>query len=196
VDGEKIEEKYVVVRDLDHFTVFVVVVDDEDGGYSDNGWSSNPSGYDGYHKWVTASPSGKTATWTYSGLDIAKGAIFISWTQWNNHATNATYKFSSSSIFSITVNQKYNSRQSVTDGNGVWSGWYRVADNYSINSGSTVTLSTNDSPDGNLSADAVAFVDLDEAPSEVWVDDDYSENNTGYYFWEYDAFNNIQEAMS
>lgn len=196
VDEGKLNQEgdKVTVEGLDHFTVFVVI-DDGDTNYSDNGWNSHGSGYNGDHHYIQPSYVGKTATWTYKSSPISNGAVFVSWTQWNDHATNATYRLSvTSSVF--IVNQKLNSKQLVTDGNGVWSGWFRIPGIFSIPTDSTVTLSTNDSPDGNLSADAVAFVDLDEAPSEVWVDDDYSENNTGIHFWNYDAFDTIQDGIN
>jgi hypothetical protein len=184
------------VENLNHFTVFVVV-DDGDVNFSAPGWSTHGSGYNGDHAWVTSSFAGSDATWTYTGTPITGGAaIFVSWTQWSDHATNAMY---TSPLFSsFEVNQKLDSTQSVTDGNGVWSGWYRVPGSFTnIPTGTTVTLGVQSGiTNGNLSADAVAFVDLNEAPITVWVDDNYSINNAGYHFWGYDAFNNIQSALA
>lgn len=184
------------ITGLNHFTVFVVI-DDGDANFAAPGWSSHGSGYNGDHRWVNSSFTGSEATWTYTGASITGGAaIFVSWTQWNDHATNAMY---TSPLFSgFEVNQKLNSAQSVTDGNGVWSSWYRVPGSFTnIPTGTTVSLGVQSgATNGNLSADAVAFVDLNEAPMTVWVDDNYSVNNTGYHFWGYDAFNNLQSALA
>jgi|GEM_PF-1571113 len=198
IDNSNVEIKsnVVTIEGLDHFTTFVVVIDDGENGYSDNGWSSHNSGYKGDHKYVTSSQTDKIATWTYTGTDISNGAVFLSWTIWDDHATNATYK---SSLFSdVTVNQKLNAAQTATDTNGTWSGWYRVPStgSLSIPKNSTVTLSPISGTDGNLSADAVAFVDLNAVPNEVWVNDNYSNNNSGEHFWGYNAFNKIQDGVN
>ncbi|KUK56872.1 MAG: Nitrous oxidase accessory protein, partial [Bacteroidetes bacterium 38_7] len=37
--------------------------------------------------------------------------------------------------------------------------------------------------------------DLDEDPSVVWVDNDYTMYNTGVHFWDYNAFDTIQEGI-
>jgi parallel beta-helix repeat protein len=198
IDSVIVNENVIEIKGLNHFTVFVVV-DDGDSGYSDNGWHLYSSGgYDGDHKWVTKEQTDKTATWTYTGSEITNGAVYLSWTLWHDHATNANYK-SEDTPFSgsgVEINQKLYNDQSSTGSDGSWSGWFEFASEIPISSGSTVTLSTESSTDGNLSADAVAFVDLEEAPEEVWVDDNYTEYNTGIHFWNYDAFDTIQEGIS
>lgn len=183
------------VSGLDHFTVFVVV-DDGDSNFSASGWSNHPSGYNGDHKWITKDHNGSKADWSYTGDAISNGAVYVSWTQWNDHATNAEYSSTIPGISAFTVNQKLNSGQLSTDGNGVWSGWYRIPGTYSITQNKKVTLQVKNNTNGNLSADAVAFVDLNEAPNTVWVDDNYSLNNAGDHFWGYDAFNNLQNALA
>jgi parallel beta-helix repeat protein len=196
LDNVIVSENVIEIKGLEHFTLFVVVDDDiGDPDFTAPGWSNHGSGYNGDHKWTTSTPTDKTATWTYTGPEITNGAIYLSWTLWDNHATNANYR---SSLFSdpVGIDQTLYNDQSNTGPNGSWSGWYEAVSGISISSGSTVTLSTDDSPNGNLSADAVAFVDLDEAPNEVWVDDNYSEYNTDTHFWNYNAFNTIQEGIS
>ena len=190
-------ESSLKIEDLDHFTVFVIVDDGDnnaDGNFTASGWFSNDSGYQGDHKWVTPTFIGDAATWTYTGTAITNGAIFVSWTQWSDHATNAKYRFGANST---EVNQKLSSH-GTSDGNGIWSGWYRLSGDFTnIPSGATVTLGVQSGiTDGNLSADAVAFVNLNQKPAEVWVDDNYSLNNTGYHFWGYDAFSKIQDAIN
>jgi len=186
------------IDNLNHFTVFVVV-DDGDASFTTTGqgWSTHASGYNGDHQWVTEDHNGSEATWKYSGsTTISNGAVFVSWTQWDDHATNAKYGSTIVGLSDFVVNQKLNAGQTTTNGNGEWSGWYRVPGTYNISQDKKMTLKVKNNTDGNLSADAVAFVDLNEAPMTVWVDDNYSEDNAGYHFWGYDAFNNLQSALA
>jgi hypothetical protein len=168
----------VTATSLNHFTIFVVV---DDGGtlYSDNGWSSHSTGYNGDHRWVTPSQVGKTATWTFSGA-TGEYAILPSWVIWNDHATNAHYKSSSIAGFNladININQKLKANESiVSSANGTWSGWYPNTTRYNLVAGNTVTLSVEAGTNGNLSSDALAFVGL----SDIYVDDNWAGDIVGH----------------
>jgi len=77
------------------------------------------------------------------------------------------------------VNQKAAANLSVTSTtNGSWSGWYPNTTRYNLDSGDKVSLSvesTSPQTNGNLSADAMAFVSL----SDIYVDDSWSGKKSG-----------------
>jgi len=196
----EVADDTVTIRDLDHFTVFII--DDGDGDYDDNNWNVYTSGGCGNndHRWVRPSQSGKKATWTLSS-DAPSGnyIVLVSWTAWDNHATNAHYKvYASGSLVytSVDINQKLLADGSSAS-NGTCSGWYRLGDIFSLSPGDYVELTVeNGTTDGNLVADTVAFVDL----SEIWIDDDWSGNSVGDDLGDgkifgYNAFATIQEGI-
>ena len=195
---EKVNTKddKIEAEDLDHFTVFVVV-DDGDTNYSDNGWSSHGSGYNGDHHYVQPSQTGKTVTWTFVG-DAGEYAILPSWVIWSDHATNAHYTSLNIEGFEIkNINQKKHANASITStANGTWSGWYPNAGRYNLERGDTVNLSVELGTDGNLVADAMAFINL----NEIYVDDSWSRKIAGEEVgtdkvYGINAFDTIQEGI-
>lgn len=197
VDEEKLNQEgdKLSVRGLDHFTIFIV--DDGDTNYSDNGWSSHGTGYSGDHHWVMPSQSGKVATWIFSG-SAGEYAILPSWVIWNDHATNAHYTSTDISGFDITVNQKQPANGSITStSNGTWSGWYPNTNRYNLDPGDTVSLSVESETDGNLAADAMAFVNL----NEIYVNKSWSGKVVGDYLGDgkifgINAFSTIQDGIN
>ena len=157
----------VTIEGLDHFTVFIIV-DDGDAKYSDTvpaatpyNWSTHGTGYSGDHRWIQPTKQGATAAWEFSG-SAGKYAILISWTVWNDHATNAKYYSDNIEGFEAVIDQK-----KMADGssaaNGTWSGWYAVPGEFDLRNKDSVKLSVVSDTNGNLSADAVAFVSLSAA---------------------------------
>ncbi|MDA3815101.1 MAG: Ig-like domain repeat protein, partial [Patescibacteria group bacterium] len=195
-DDVKIESDKVGVK-LDHFTIFVVV-DDGDDYYSDDGWSSHNSGYQGDHKYVTPSQTGMVATWTFDGTD-GEYAILPSWTIWDDHAENAHYESSDISGFDLTgVNQKQPANDSVTNtANGTWSGWMPNTERYSLSSGDSVSLAVESDTSGNIAADAMAFVGLSEIYVDArWAGKEDGEEVEDEKVFGINAFATIQEGIN
>lgn len=188
--NEKIE-----IKGLDHFTVFVIIVDDEDDDFEHNGWNNHASGYNGSHKWVQPTQIGKVATWKFDGED-GKYAILPSWVIWNTQATNARYQSEDIADFDVTVNQKNVGNSSVTStNNGTWSGW-KVTDIYDLEQGDEVYLAVEDVTDGNLAADAMAFVSM----KKIYVDNNWISKIEGEdlgndRIFGVNAFSTIQEGI-
>ncbi len=174
------ENSVFTLEGLDHFTVFIIV-DDGDKGYDDDfaflpDWSSHESGYGSPadHRWVTPDKIGATATWSptknISGTGVNnRYAILLSWVTWSDHATNA--KYYSDTLLGLTeiknfpiveINQKLLADGS-SSANGTWSGWYAVPGIFKVQKNDSVKLTVWPNTNGNLSADAVAFVDLTES---------------------------------
>jgi parallel beta-helix repeat protein len=170
VEEVDIQEDKVEAKGLEHFTVFVVV-DDGDSHFTADGWSTHNTGYEGDHKWITPTQVGKTAIWKFTGKP-GTYAILPSWTIWNDHATNAHYTSSNIPGFNLeNVNQKEPANANVTSTeNGTWSGWYLNPERHNLKSNDTVNLTVETGTDGNLSADAMAFVNVDT----IYVDDNWT----------------------
>lgn len=195
--GATTTDNSVSVNNLNHFTIFVVV-DDGDSGYSDNGWNNYTSaGYNGDHHWVTPSQAGKIATWTFTGT-AGEYAILPSWVIWTDHATNAHYTSSNIAGFNLTgINQKLAANSSITEkSDGTWSGWYPNTERYNLTSGNTVTLSVESSTDGNLAADAMAFVGLSEIyVNQSWTGDAIGKDLGEGKIFGINAFSKIQDGI-
>ncbi len=192
--NEKIE-----IKGLDHFTVFVIIVDDGEGNFSHNGWNHHTQGYNGDCKWVSPNQTGKIATWTFTG-EAGQYAILPSWVIWDTQATNAHYTSTNISGFDISgINQQQPANGSITRSvNGTWSGWLPTG-TYDLEPGNSVSLAVVDgeaSTNGNLAADALAFVSM----KEIYVDDDWSSKIVGEdlgndKFFGINAFSTIQEGI-
>lgn len=189
-------ENTITINGLDHFTIFIVV-DDGGVGYGDNGWNNYTSGgYDGDHHWVNPTQTGKIATWTFTGTG-GEYSILPSWTIWNDHATNAHYTSSDIAGFDVTgVDQNSVANASITSmANGIWSGWLPTG-KFMLSPGDAITLSIELGTDGNLAADAIAFVGM----SEIYVDDDWAGSITGEDLGDgkifgINAFSDVQEGI-
>jgi len=187
---KKITEDTITIKGLDHFTVFIITIDDGDPGFSAPGWSTHGTGYLGDHHWTTKTQDGKVATWTFTG-NPGIYTISLGWTVWTDHATNAHYYLKGSLI--ATADQK-KMADGVLAPNGTFSGWFQAGNHY-LNVGDIITLPVEVGiTNGNLSADAVKFDFIQ--PTMIWVDDGYSDvgANDGHRFG-YDAFDNILSAI-
>jgi nitrous oxidase accessory protein NosD len=196
-----VNEDVIEVKGLEHFTVFVVVDDgDTDFTASGSGWIYHPQGYNGDCEWVSPNYEGSEAVWSFTKED-GEYAILPSWVIWNTQATNAHYTSTNIEGFEIeNINQTKPANNSVTSAtNGTWSGWYPNAGRYNLESGDTVTLSVEsgtDGTNGNLVADAMAFVSL----NEIYVNKDWTNRITGEDLGDgkifgINAFDTIQEGV-
>lgn len=206
---------FVMLRGLDHFTVFVVTnleavydgaVTNRTDGYCPAGsdWIQVDPGYFGQatsmHYACPTAVGGDTATWEIgSDGDFVAGNyfVFVSWTTHANRDDAAEYSLNhSAGSFAFTANQ-----QLAADGSALadneWSGWKLVDSNtFNLDSSSNLVLTDSNTPGVHVIASDVLLVGTDE----VWVDDDWVSSSVGDEvaadrFYGYNAFSTIQDAL-
>ena len=206
---KKITEDTIIIKGLNHFTLFVVVVNDEpppaaklegvinngDSEYSEIGaWSNagscSPNAYNSDGRYATNTGGIKTATWQFTVPVTGYYSVDFSWIKYSTRATNAKYAIThADGVSEKIIDQRLGS-------NCDWSGLISQG-NYRFSQGVTYSVVlSNEGADGIVFADAIRVLSVD-SPQEVWVDDDYAEGgpNDGHYFG-YDAFSDLQEAVN
>ena len=90
-----------------HLQAQVIVLDDEEDGYTTTGaWTREPSNF-AYNKdeyYQSAPNNGSTATWSFSSLQSGKYYLSASWVSTGNRTTAANYTFSDA-IPSVMIDQ-------------------------------------------------------------------------------------------
>jgi hypothetical protein len=93
-----------------HVQAQVMIIDDEDAGYTTTGAWTRETSYYAYNndEWYQSGPNnGATATWSFSNLPKGKYYLSASWVDGGNRTTAANYSFSDA-IASVTIDQSLN----------------------------------------------------------------------------------------
>ncbi|OGH41233.1 MAG: hypothetical protein A2965_02600 [Candidatus Levybacteria bacterium RIFCSPLOWO2_01_FULL_40_96] len=204
----------ITIKSLTHFTVFVVVnpsppptnqvgnIFDNDNGMptyveSDTWFASGCTGYDGLTTRYAPNGTGTSiATWTFNVPTTGRYQIYVAWASHSNRGNAVKYTVNSDDVAEpVSINQQ----------SGVAScGWsdfqlLGAVHNFTRGSNYTVVLS-NDTAGGNVSADAVKILSVDD-PSVVYVDNDWigtpnaTDLGDGKIFG-YSAFSTIQAGIT
>ncbi len=148
----------------------VLIVDDSDApglpGYVDTGFTTFTG--QGYLSTVSQSlaGAGDTATWSFV-VDANKSyRVSATWTPFSNRATNAPYTISGGaggSDLTFLVNQQI----APNDRNDAGVNWEDLAVIRTV--GTTLTVTLNDSANGNVIADAIRLEELPDAGPSILV---------------------------
>ncbi|MFC1780366.1 SdrD B-like domain-containing protein [Patescibacteria group bacterium] len=212
VEGEVVESNYVVVKALDHFTVFVIT--DDDASYSGGTWTDYPTqGYldTGVH-YPTSTPAGDTATWDFTAVSNGNHQVYLSWSTYTNRTTAAPFALNyNGGTYNFSVNQRLLANQATVGGVGEWSGWFYVG-KFDLTNTSNLVLTTVDNTGGTdyVIADEVMLIE-DPVPTIVspannsyfktsgllkidWTDADSSDFDP--YFYQYQSFSDAGYTAS
>ncbi|MEK7503983.1 MAG: hypothetical protein AAB550_00565 [Patescibacteria group bacterium] len=187
----------LVIKDLNHFTIFIVTDDDASYVGAPNPWIIwGVGGYSGsgFH-YAPDTQADQTATWTFSSITPGAYKVYISWSTHSNRTTSAPYTLNyDGGSLSTNINQEQLADQATTGADNEWSGWYDYG-TFNLNTGSDLVLKTVDNTSGTdyVVADEIRLVSV---PDTTYVDDDYTilGANDGHT-WGYDAFDTIQEGV-
>ncbi len=206
----------ITIKNLNHFTVFAVVinptpppysnlqgvVDDSSTAYSDTGsWNNTVScagnAYNNTGRYAN-NIGANEATWEFKVPYTGFYDISFSWIKHANQATNAKYtiySFNGSTSVKI-VNQKGpNCEWSDFVSQGIFK--FKKGITYKV-------VLTNAGADGNVFADAIKITSVG-SPQKVYVNDDWSTHSIGDTFttsggkklyYGYNAFSSIQTALN
>lgn len=215
--AEKVEnnltktENSVSVTNLDHMTIFVVVlnsspppesfleiiVDNTDPEFSvlSGNWrdSTSVSGWYGSNYKTTDERAGtEQVKWEFQVKESGSHEVYAWWTAHSNRGTAVPYTINyEGGSDTVLVDQEQNG--------GKWN----LLGTYNFNAGVnySVILTNNTTDSSNyVIADAIK-VRSTEAPNEVWVDDDWIEETDGNVvddgkIFGYNAFSTIQDAIA
>lgn len=206
----KVIDNTITIRGLTHFTVFVVVpnpspppesfleiiIDNEDPEFSilSGSWrdsTSVPGWYGSDYKTTDERTGTEQVEWSFQVKESGHHEVYAWWTAHPNRGTAVPYTINyeggSDTVF---VDQEQNGGQ------------WNLLGTYDFNAGVDYSVVlTNNATDSNdyVIADAIKVKSI-EAPSEVWVDDDWAGSSNGDIVGDgkvfgYNAFATIQEGI-